>query len=117
MASDLIWFKNTKKSILTYEDTNSSNEANHIFIKMIMDDKYLPEQAKIDFSEKFLRKFLQDNKYRDSVQGGLLASEGDATYIVFINRKYYGIVHNIEDTYNIGPEGTSRYAFQIECYK
>jgi hypothetical protein len=108
-SQEEMWFKNAKKSILTYEDeetdiSRSNKGGSSAFIEMVMNNTYLPEQAKIDFSEFFLRRYLSDNKYKTKVQN---------SYIVFINKQYYGIIKNIEDTYNIGPDGTSRYAFQI----
>jgi hypothetical protein len=91
---------NTKK---VNEKRTISNKI-PIFINRILNDEYLPKESRNEFYELFVKKFLNDKKYQESVKG---------KYILFFNFKYQDIYNTKQEIEKIGVLGDDRYIYRI----
>lgn len=78
------------------------------FINDIMNDDYLPEEAKEIFYEEFAQRYLSERKFQN---------DNFEKYILFFNKKYYGIFNSVKDAERLGGEGDDRYLYRIGGYR
>jgi hypothetical protein len=80
------------------------NENLPIFYDMVITNNYLTKSSKTQFLKKFWNKYNNDIEYRKSVIG---------KYLLWVNKKFIGIVDNILDVDNYGPRTDLKYLIQI----
>lgn len=87
---------------LIYLDENNPP----LFISMVLNNRHLGNEAKMQFKEKFLKKFLKPEniEFRKSVRNSTL---------FFYNNRYRGLVNDIRDTFSLGTEKDDRYFIDI----
>jgi hypothetical protein len=74
------------------------------FAFLVFDQPYISASEKRIFANDFLRRYMEDSEFR---------KENDGKYIVFLNKKYYGVVNSIVDSWNIGKQSDSRLIMKI----
>ena len=74
------------------------------FALRLFEEPYIPNLEKKRFCDEFLREYLENEEYHKNVKG---------QFIAFLNNKFYGIVENEADFWNIGGNRATRTLIKI----
>ena len=83
---------------------NGNNEL--LFINTVLTDPYLQKISKTQFINKFLNRFKKpdETEFRKFVVG---------KYLLWINKKFYGIIDTVKSADTIGTDFDDKYAIKI----
>lgn len=78
-----------------------------LFARSILEKEYISVENKIEFINKFLDNYLNNEKYTYQVEG---------SYLLFINNKYEGLFSKREDMSKLIKKGDTSIAYMIDEY-
>ena len=92
---------NMEDSIVNFDKNNEP-----LFINTVLTDTYLTKKSKTQFINKFLNRFKNPNEieFRKSVVG---------KYLLWINKKFYGVIDNVNSVDIIGTDSDDKYTIKI----
>ena len=92
---------NMEDSIVNFDKNNEP-----LFINTVLTDTYLTKKSKTQFINKFLNRFKNPNEieFRKSVVG---------IYLLWINKKFYGVIDNVNSVDIIGTDSDDKYTIKI----
>jgi len=95
-----------KEPPFNYDAHEYSKENIPKFIRRMLDDPYIPDREKHIFYKDFVVEYIEDSEYADSLYG---------SFLVFVNNKYYDVVPEFQDVFDIGRQKDTKYAIQIKA--
>ena len=76
------------------------------FFEMVVNNEYLKEDSKLEFYEKFWKKYSNPKNIK-------FRKDNIGKYLFWFNKKFMGTINNVKESYDYGTWKDDKYLIQI----